>query len=88
MSVTIRDNLTCQAIVTKYHGPTNTRGSRISASAGAGRVFVGYNHRLNQEQNHAAAARALADKLAWSGELAQGGMPDSSGYAFVFIDRA
>ena len=87
MAVTIRDSLACQAIVTKYHGPTNTRGSRISASAGAGRVSVGYDHRLNQEQNHAAAARALAEKMEWSGELAQGGMPDSSGYAFVFIRR-
>ena len=56
-----------QAITTKYAGPTNTRGSRIIAKAAAGRVSVGYDHALNLEDNHAAAAQALAEKLGWVG---------------------
>ena len=56
-----------QAITTKYAGPTNTRGTRIIAKAAAGRVSVGYDHALNLEDNHAAAAQALAAKLGWTG---------------------
>lgn len=73
-----------QAIITKYLGPTNTRGSRISAKAAAGRVSVPYDHALNIEGNHTAAAQALADKMGWKGALVGGGVPDGSGYAFVF----
>jgi hypothetical protein len=73
-----------QAIVTRYHGPTNTRGSRVTATAQAGRATVGWDHALNSDQNHAAAARALASKWGWSGELHGGALPDGRGYAFVF----
>ena len=31
------------AILTKYHGPTNTRGARVSASWGADRAVVEYD---------------------------------------------
>ena len=46
-------------IETKYHGPTNCKGARISAqrSDGKGRkIFVPYMHELDQYQNHAFAA--------------------------------
>jgi len=56
-----------QAIRTRYHGPTNVRGSRIIASCEAGRVIMDYNHALNLEGNHAAAARMLLDKFGWKG---------------------
>jgi hypothetical protein len=54
-----------QAIETKYHGPTNCRGSRIKASCEAGSVTVGLDHALNIAQNHAAACAALLRKLGW-----------------------
>ena len=75
-----------QAIVTKYHGPGNVRGSRIKATAAAGSVTVHYDHALNIEQNHAAAAAALANKYGWGGCWYMGGMPDDSGYCFVCAD--
>jgi len=62
-----------QAITTKYHGPTNTRGSRISATAQAGRITIAYDHALDDTQNHAAAACALAKKFGWNGEWKGGG---------------
>ena len=73
-----------QAIVTKYFGPSNVRGSRIKATASAGSVTIGYDHSLNIEDVHLKAAQALADKLGWKGKMVQGGMPDGNGYVFVF----
>jgi hypothetical protein len=55
-----------QAIRTRYHGPTNTRGSRISAQCEAGRLSVPYAHELSLDENHKATARALRDKLGWN----------------------
>lgn len=72
-----------QAIVTKFHGPTDTRGSRVSARAEAGRVMVSWDHRLNQAANHAEAANALIAKLGWEGRWICAGMPGTSGYVFV-----
>lgn len=54
-----------QAIKTKYHGPTNSKGSRISASCEAGRIYVPYNHALGLYENHATAAALLIEKLNW-----------------------
>ena len=57
-----------QAIRTKYHGPTNNRGSRISAQCEAGRIFVPYDYALNIDGNHKAACDALIKKLGWDNE--------------------
>lgn len=73
-----------QAIETKYHGPTNTRGSRISARAGAGRIFVPYDHALDIYENHAAAARAFADRFQWGSEWVGGATAD--GYCFCSVN--
>lgn len=73
-----------QAIITKFYGPTSTRGPRIKARAWAGSVTVAYQHALGVEGSHEAAARALCEKLGWEGKMIGGGMPDDSGYAFVF----
>jgi len=77
-----------QAIVTKFHGPTNTRGSRVSATAEAGRITLSWDHALNGSDNHMAAAQALADKMGWTREagypaLVGGALPGCAGYAFV-----
>lgn len=73
------------AITTKYLGPTNTKGSRIKASAGRGReVTISYDHALGQEACHAKAARALMTKMGWPNKLVAGGLKNG-GYVFVMI---
>lgn len=72
-----------QAIVTKYFGPTNSKGSRIKASCDAGSVFFSYDHSLNSDQNHDAACQKLLNKLGWSGEWQGGGT--NGGYVYVNI---
>jgi hypothetical protein len=54
------------AIVTKYYGPTNTKGSRIVASYDGRRATVAYDHGLSIDGNHKKAAKAFAAK-AFSG---------------------
>ena len=49
-----------QAIVTKYIGPTTSRGSRVKAAAYAGSITVPWDHALSPEGNHTEAAKALA----------------------------
>lgn len=81
-----------QAIVTRYHGPTNTRAARISARTAAGRCSIPYPHEAGGlGAAHRAAALALIAKLGWQEHvvrfgLVQGGMPDQSGDVFVFGD--
>ncbi len=79
-----------QAIITKYHCPTNTRGPRISARCDAGRISVPYPYGLSGQAVHRAAAEALAAKLGWTGdrygELLCGGLP-SGEYVFVFSNE-
>lgn len=84
-----------QAIETRYLGPTNTRPGRIKATAWAGSATVEYDHALNAEDNHRAAAMALAAKHAkhaqqyggksiWSeGTWTQGGNAKGTGYVFT-----
>jgi len=80
-----------QAIVTKFFGPTNSRGSRVKAKCQAGSVTLGWDHALNPDGNHDAAAQALASKLGWTsdayGQLVGGGLPDGRGNAYVFVRR-
>jgi hypothetical protein len=54
-----------QAITTKYHPPTNTRGSRISAQCDAGRLSLPWDDALDSDGNHRAAAAALIKRLGW-----------------------
>lgn len=77
-----------QAITTKYIGPTNFRGARVAASAQAGRVVLDWDHAKNPDGNHAAAARALANKYGWEGRLVGGDLPAAASHhmAFVFVN--
>lgn len=62
-----------QAIVTKYLPATNTRGSRIKASAqAAGSVIVPWDDALGIDSNHVAAAKALQAKYDWKWSMATG----------------
>lgn len=64
-----------QAIVTKYLGPSNVRGSRIKATCQAGSLTLSWDDSLNPDSNHRAAAIALADKLQWNGQWVSGSLP-------------
>lgn len=82
------------AITTKFHGPTNTKGSRIKATARKAIQYSDYRlpelahttHRdcaLSIARNHCHAAQALAEKLQWTGLWIAGGSPDNHGYVYV-----
>ncbi len=72
-----------QSIETKYHGPTNTRGSRISVKTESRRGTVSWNHSLNSEQNHVGAALHFAKLWGWvkaGDKVVYGGKADGTGY--------
>ncbi len=59
-----------QAIITKYLGATNSRGSRIRASCARGEsLFFPYPHELEGEEVHRAAVHALVEKFAVEDEV-------------------
>lgn len=80
-----------QAITTKYLGPTNSRGSRIKATArkrsNSGpemSATTSYQHG-GTEIEHCRAAKACAEKLGWSGLWVGGGNVDEDGFVFVCV---
>jgi hypothetical protein len=79
--------MTFQAITTRYIGPTNTRGSRVKATAAAGSITLDWDDGLNSDENHARAALALADKFKWRGAYYGGGLPDGCGNVYVHSDE-
>lgn len=74
-----RNNM--RAIITKYHGPTNGKGSRISADDGSNRVYVPYDHASNDPYRK--AALKLCRKIGYTGKLVCGGR--DWGKVFVFL---
>lgn len=75
-----------KAILTKYHGPTYTRGARISASDEDGnKVYISYPYELSGEAVHRKAAEALKAKMNWQGDLVSGSL--KNGYVFVFVNQ-
>ena len=57
-----------KAILTRYCGPTKTRGSRVIVSDSDGnRIVRAWNSALESEDNFRAGARALLDKMGWRG---------------------
>ena len=82
-----------QAITTKYIGPTNSRGARVKATCDAGTITISWDHALNTEGNHDAAALALVRKLGWDAPdrthvrykpvMYRGGLK-GAGYCYVF----
>jgi len=87
-------------IITKYHGPTNHRGSRISATVQDGsdfkrRVYVAYDYELSPTGDAVfrKAAEAMCEKLTAEGytytkpdKMISGYAAD--GYVFVFTPDA
>lgn len=80
-----------QTIFTKFLGCTNTKGERVKAKQSASyggtpvSVTVPWQYELSAEDNHAAAAMTLANKLGWHGKWI-GGDNGMSGYVFVNSD--
>ena len=83
-----------QTITTSYAGPTNTRGTRVMAKSWLKNKAFGWDHALNSEANHKAAAQQLVDILnsdrakqchddyQWQ-IVAAGSMPDGKGNAYI-----
>lgn len=68
-----------QAIHTVGLSPTNTRGARIKATAGAGTCTCPWDHELGVEENHLACAMVLISKLGWEDRTWHiGCLPDGS----------
>ena len=77
-----------KAITTKYHGATNTRGSRISAQdENRNRVSLAYDDELSSDENHDAAALALCHKMNWKRHnLVRGHEKRGNVYVFMADD--
>lgn len=80
-----------KAITTKYIPPTNTKPARIKAMAeGVPAITYSYGKLegmlpgTNTDDTHKKAAELYIAANGWSGELIGGGLPDQSGYCFVF----
>jgi hypothetical protein len=73
-----------QAIVTKYLEVTNSKPSRVKATAEAGSVTLSWDNALNTDGNHAKAAATLANKFGWRGNWRGGAIPGNSGFAFIW----
>lgn len=72
-----------KAIRTRYHGPSNVKGSRISATDGdRNKIVQSYDSALNSEDAHRKAAYALRDKMKWKGELIGGGFQNDMYWVF------
>jgi hypothetical protein len=72
-----------KAIRTKYIGPSTARGSRYAATDCDGnRAVVHADNRLNSDQNHSNAAKALCVKMKWTGTYVGGWLGDT----MVWVD--
>lgn len=72
-------------IRTRYAGPTDRRGSRVIAdhrrdSETVWRATVPWDHALNAEANHEAAARRLLNRFSLSMAIAGRGHDDAAYY--------
>lgn len=67
-----------KAIVTKFHGPTNSRGSRMGAVSEGNRVMITLDPVWTRDIAHQEAAKALCIKMGWSGVLVQGSLKSNS----------
>jgi len=76
-----------QAIITRFIGPTNHKGSRIKATADAGTVIISWDYNQDVPANHMRAASALASKYGWleHNQLIGGGMPSKHRDAYCFV---
>jgi hypothetical protein len=79
------------AIETRYHGPTNYKGSRISVrrmddEKRPERRFYSYPHELNSDDGHKWAANQWLREKGWNDKAWIGG-GTSRGWVFVVDDH-
>lgn len=78
-----------KAITTRYHGPTDRRGSRITATdsdeSRPNRVTIPYNDELSSYEMHRFAARELMRKMGWDNDIVTGHIKD--GMVHVMLHR-
>jgi hypothetical protein len=81
----------CQAIVTRWLGPTKNLNARIACRSDAGRTVHKWDGSLNSPENHAKAAQEHAAKFGWdqSSDHVGGGLytGHADHYCFVAIER-
>lgn len=75
-------------IITKYHGPTNHRGSQIIATAkrhcgNYSKISVSWDSSLNILDNHTEAAMKLARQIEWFDQWIASDTNDGNGYVFT-----
>ena len=87
-----------QAILVRYLGPTNSRGSRFKASCDRGSVTIPYPYAAHRSDAPRQAAQALVDRFLaedaktgtppeqnpWGRPMVSGGLPNNGGTVFVF----
>ena len=72
-----------KAILTKYMGPTESRGSRVVAYTTDQRVSIPYDSSLDDYEVYEKAAHALMRKMGWSGRIVGGSYKNN--WIFVFV---
>ena len=72
-----------KAITTRYHGPSNVRGSRISATDGDNRIYISMDPEWNGDTAHEKACEALCHKMGWKGRLQHGHLGND--HVFVWL---
>ena len=73
-------------IVTKYHGPTNHRGARVSAHSFSKRAWVSWDGSVDVPENHERAVRELCKALGVECDgatFARAEAHDSTGYVYI-----
>lgn len=76
------------AIKSKYHGPTDTRGSIVRASANGRSAQLPWASEIGSEENHYRAVVLLCRKLGWDADRFFGGNLESGEWVWVPVFTA
>ena len=73
-----------KAIITQYHGPSNTKGSRVTASDSDGnRISVEVENHKCVHDAHVEAVLKLCRKMDWNGCLVEGSLGKSNVWVWL-----
>jgi len=75
-----------KAIITKYHGIGNSRGSHITATDNDGTtVRHEVDNSLSLDENHQEAVKKLCNKMDWHGQLVMGLLVNRGAKVWVWM---
>lgn len=74
-----------QPIITKSIGPSNTKGSRISASAAAGRIIRTRSYEGTEYEQHKEVALELCNKFGWNFSALVGSQTKDGNFVWLQI---